>query len=47
MLNEKNYIIEDEINNSEKKREYWETGVGLNKVDNLEPSKYLLDLSYI
>lgn len=45
MINEENYIIEDEINDSIKKQEYWNTGIGLNKVDNLEPSKYLLDLS--
>ena len=45
MYIEENYIIENEITDSNKKREYWETGIGLNKVDNLEPSKYLLDLS--
>lgn len=42
---EENYIIENEITDVEKKQEYWNTGIGLNKVDNLEPSKYLLDLS--
>lgn len=45
MSNEENYIIEDETTNSIKKQEYWNTGIGLNKVDNLEPSKYLLELS--
>lgn len=45
MLEEENYIIENEITDTEKKQEYWNTGIGLNKVDNLEPSKYLLDLS--
>lgn len=45
MSNEENYIIEDETTNSSKKQEYWNTGIGLNKVDNLEPSKYLLELS--
>lgn len=45
MFNEENYIIENEITDSSKKQEYWNTGIGLNKVDNLEPSKYLLDLS--
>ena len=45
MYIEENYIIENETTDSNKKREYWETGIGLNKVDNLEPSKYLLDLS--
>ena len=45
MFNEENYIIENETTNIAKKQEYWDTGIGLNKVDNLEPSKYLLDLS--
>ena len=43
MYIEENYIIENETTDSNKKREYWETGIGLNKVDNLEPSKYLLE----
>ena len=45
MSNKENYIIENEITDSSKKQEYWNTGIGLNKVDNLEPSKYLLELS--
>lgn len=45
MSNEENYIIENEITDTAKKKEYWNTGIGLNKVDNLEPSKYLLELS--
>ena len=45
MSNEENYEIENEITDTEKKQELWDTGIGLNKVDNLEPSKYLLDLS--
>lgn len=45
MSNEENYIIENETTDITKKQEYWNTGIGLNKVDNLEPSKYLLDLS--
>ena len=45
MENKDNYIIENEITDSKKKQEYWATGIGLNKVDNLEPSKYLIDLS--
>ena len=45
MSNKENYIIEKEITDSSKKQEYWNTGSGLNKVDNLEPSKYLLELS--
>ena len=39
------YIIENETTDVGKKQEYWNTGIGLNKVDNLEPSKYLLELS--
>lgn len=42
---EENYIIESETTDILKKQEYWETGIGLNKVDNLEPSEYLLKLS--
>ena len=45
MSNEENYIIENEITDQAKKQEYWSAGIGLNKVDNLEPSKYLLELS--
>ena len=45
MSNEENYIIDNEITDTAKKQEYWDTGIGLNKVDNLKPSKYLLDLS--
>ena len=36
---------ENETQDTKKKQEYWNTGIGLNKVDNLEPSKYLIDLS--
>lgn len=45
MSYEENYIIENETTDTRKKQEYWDTGIGLNKVDNLEPSEYLLDLS--
>ena len=45
MSEEENYIIENETQDTKKKQEYWNTGIGLNKVDNLEPSKYLLELS--
>ena len=45
MSNEENYIIENEITDTTKKQEYWNTGIGLNKVDDLQPSKYLLELS--
>lgn len=34
MSNEENYIIENEITDTAKKQEYWNTGIGLNKVDN-------------
>lgn len=44
-MEEPNYIIENETTNREKKQEYWDTGIGLNKVDNLEPSSYLIELS--
>ena len=45
MINDENYIIENETTDITKKQEYWNTGIGLNKVDNLEPSEYLLELS--
>lgn len=45
MSTEENYIIENETTDTVKKQEYWDTGIGLNKVDNLEPSEYLLNLS--
>ena len=45
MSNEENYIVKNEITDPNQKQEYWYTGIGLNKVDNLETSKYLLDLS--
>lgn len=45
MSNEKSYMTVNETTDTLKKQEYWETGIGLNKVDNLEPSKYLLELS--
>ena len=45
MSEEENYIIKNETTDIGKKQEYWNTGIGLNKVDNLEPSKYLIDLS--
>lgn len=45
MSEQEYYIVENEIIDPIKKQEYWDTGIGLNKVDNLEPSKYLLKLS--
>ena len=44
-MSEENHIIENETTDTIKKKEYQETGIGLNKVDNLEPSKHLLELS--
>ena len=45
MSEKESYIIENETHDTKKKQEYWSTVIGLNKVDNLEPSKYLIDLS--
>ena len=36
-------LTEDRINKSEKKNN-WEVAIGLNEVDNLKPSKYLIQL---
>ena len=36
-------LTEDRIDKSEKKNN-WEVAIGLNKVDNLKPSKYLIQL---
>ena len=36
MKGKENYIIENEITDSSKKQEYWNTGIGLNKVYILE-----------
>lgn len=45
MSNQESYEIKNEISDPVKKQEYWGTAIGLNKVDNLEPSKYLIELS--
>ena len=45
MFVEENYIIESETTDVIKKQAYWNTGIGLNRIDGLEPSKYLLELS--
>ena len=45
MSNQESYEIKNEISDPVKKQEYWETAIGLNKVDNLEPSEYLIELS--
>lgn len=44
-MEEPNYKIEKETTDVRKKQEYWDTAIGLNRVDNLEPSSYLIDLS--
>ncbi|MGL5752352.1 MAG: hypothetical protein ACRCXT_17585 [Paraclostridium sp.] len=36
-------LTEDRIDKSEKKNN-WEVAIGLNEVDNLKPSKYLIQL---
>ena len=35
MSYDENYIIENETTDIAKKQEYWNTGIGLNKVDQL------------
>ncbi len=45
MSDEENYIIEHETTDVVKKKILWNTGIGLNKVDNLEPSEMLLNLA--
>ncbi|MGL4761270.1 MAG: Fic family protein [Sarcina sp.] len=35
----------DKVENTNSSKQTWEVAIGLNKVDNLEPSKYLLELS--
>lgn len=39
------YQIKNATPDSKKRKEYWNTGIGLNKVDNLEPSDYLISLA--
>ena len=39
------YQIKHYTQDAQKRKEYWETGIGLNKVDNLTPSEYLLDIA--
>lgn len=39
------YQVKKEITDAEKLREYWSTGIGLNQVDGLNPSEYLVDLA--
>lgn len=49
ILKYNNPIISYEIKNvtkdAEKRKEYWSTGIGLNQVDGLSPSGYLLELA--
>lgn len=39
------YQIKNVTKDAEKRKEYWNTGIGLNQVDGLEPSQYLIDLA--
>lgn len=39
------YKIKNATKDAEKRKEYWNTGIGLNQVDGLEPSQYLIDLA--
>lgn len=39
------YKVKEYLNNAEKQREYWDTAIGLQDVDDLKPSKYLYELS--
>lgn len=39
------YIIKGNTQDSPKLKEYWSVGIGLNQVDNLKPSDYLLQLA--
>lgn len=38
-------VIDNETTDSSKKKENWDTAIGLQKVDKLTPSRYLLKLS--
>lgn len=39
------YKIKNATRDAEKRKAYWKTGIGLNQVDGLEPSEYLIDLA--
>ena len=39
------YKIKNDTKDAKLRKELWNTGIGLNQVDGLEPSKYLLDLA--
>lgn len=39
------YQILKETSDAKKKKEYWSTAIGLNQVDQLEPSEYLISLA--
>lgn len=41
----KEYQIKEYQYSPEKQKEYWNTAIGLQDVDNLEPSQYLYELS--
>lgn len=39
------YKIKEETDDSRKKQEYWNTAIGLNQVDHLKPSEYLVKVA--
>lgn len=39
------YVIKEETKDSKKLKEYWSIGIGLNQVDKLSPSDYLVELA--
>ena len=39
------YQIKSASKDARQRKEYWNTGIGLNQVDGLEPSRYLLELA--
>lgn len=45
MIQNNQYQIIGESKNKEEKRTYWEIGIGLQDVDDLKPSRYLMELS--
>lgn len=41
----KSYQIKNDTKDARLRKEYWNTGIGLNRVDGLKPSNYLLELA--
>ena len=39
------YEVKSASKDAKERKEYWNTGIGLNQVDGLEPSSYLIDLA--